>query len=202
MAEKVCQDCGSAYLARSNNAKRCPDCRERPCEQCGMRFEVEPHKQRFCSHACRAAQKADDNNARFWEHCIERDGCWEWTGVRMPTGYGLVSVYNRQILAHRRAFVLANGRELKAGEFVCHHCDNPPCINPAHLFAGTPADNMTDMVSKGRQRNWSKLTENQVREIRADCELGEKYERLASRYGVSYSNIYHVATCRTWKHVT
>jgi hypothetical protein len=79
--------------------------------------------------------------------------CWEWTGTRMPAGYGKLSLGGEFVYAHRLAYAIAHQvshRDIPAGIVVRHRCDNPPCCNPSHLVLGTYADNTRDMVERGR----------------------------------------------------
>jgi hypothetical protein len=83
--------------------------------------------------------------ARFWSHVLESPACWIWTGNIGPNGYGRFG----QRYAHRLSYEWMRG-PIPEGMFVLHHCDNPPCVRPDHLFLGTAADNSHDMVRKGR----------------------------------------------------
>jgi hypothetical protein len=85
---------------------------------------------------------------RFWRLVTLGDGCWERGGSDRH-GYGLISIHNRQQLAHRYSWELHNG-PIPTGINVCHHCDNPRCVRPDHLFLGTQKDNLRDMSAKGR----------------------------------------------------
>lgn len=89
---------------------------------------------------------------RFWAKVAKRDGdgCWEWTANRNNRGYGLFAVSRGQTRsAHRVSYEMANG-PIPDGLYVCHSCDNPPCVRPSHLWLGTNSQNMLDAVKKGR----------------------------------------------------
>lgn len=101
-----------------------------------------------------------DAQLRFWAKVDRRsqDECWEWTASKSRDGYGKFWADGSMYSTHRLSFLMANG-EIPEGLWVLHRCDNKPCVNPAHLFAGTREDNMLDMESKGRRkRYWRNLT--------------------------------------------
>jgi hypothetical protein len=79
-------------------------------------------------------------------------GCWEWQGRKNDNGYGMLTVDGVETYAHRHFFALEHG-PIPEGMKACHTCDNPPCVNPAHLFLGTTRDNAVDASAKGRTRN-------------------------------------------------
>lgn len=137
---------------------------------------------------------------RLWSRTQQGEsGCLVFTGyIDRSNGYGKLTVHRRTKLAHRFSWELTNG-PIPDGMFVCHHCDNPPCVNPDHLFLGTAYDNMRDMIAKGRARSPvgiacgnAKLTDQQVREIRMRYRVvhpsrrtGSSASELAAEFGVN-----------------
>jgi hypothetical protein len=147
---------------------------------------------------------------RFWAKVKRGEGCWEWQGARNRSGYGLFQLGRRNggsTLAHRVAWWLHHGTPPDVDVHVCHHCDNPPCCNPAHLFLGTDADNHADKVAKGRQTRgeqiiFAKLTEARVREARRLFATGtHTLADLAERYGVVPATVRRAVEGETWRHV-
>lgn len=129
-------------------------------------------------------------------------GCVIWTASKIRGGYGQLSWLGRSRKAQRLAWEAAYGKPA-SHLHVCHKCDVPACINPAHLFLGTIGDNMADKVSKGRQERGeghglAKLTNDQVHAIRSD---GRPQWMIAADYGVRPNAISRIITRKRWKHV-
>ena len=93
-----------------------------------------------------------DHIEHFWNRVDKTSYCWIWTGAKKSTGYGKVKVNNRDWLAHRYSYYISTGIE-PGNLLVCHHCDNPPCVRPNHLFLGTSSENALDSSRKGRHHS-------------------------------------------------
>ena len=142
----------------------------------------------------------------FWLKIDKRgpDDCWEWSGGKVR-GYGNLRLRPLgTYLATRVMYYLATGKQ-PGPLCVCHKCDNPGCCNPAHFFLGTLTDNAVDMWTKGRgtaprgvDQSLSKLTEEQVLEIRAS---NATPTTLAPKYGMTPSAISKIKLRHTWKHI-
>jgi len=137
----------------------------------------------------------------------QRKGCWEWRGANVK-GYGQFRVRaysgpgSASYLGHRLAWVVYVG-PIPEGLCVLHHCDNPPCVNPAHLFLGTMRVNSHDMFAKGREgmqlKSSRRLTLADVREIRERAFAGELRPVLAAQFGVSVGTVSDLTTGKTWR---
>ncbi len=143
----------------------------------------------------------------FWKKAKpNKSGCWIWQGCDLGKGYGGFWYKGKKYRAYRLAYEFAKG-PIPKGKLICHSCDNPPCVNPEHLWAGTNKENLGDMKRKGRQAKGRdngkvKLTIRQVKEIKAAEKKGKCNRALfARRFGVTENAIYSIAIGRTWKHV-
>lgn len=182
-------------------------------------------------------ESADERRAnleKLFQHAERKEtGCIEWTRPRGGSGrgYGRVKYAGKAIPAHRLALQLHLGVSLERWQYACHHCDNPPCINPDHLFVGTAKDNYHDMLRKGRGKpsedtkrkrtatlrrrmtagiidvargtkiGISKLTDDIVAEARRRHALGQSGNSLAREYGVYDRTMWLALHGHTWKHV-
>jgi hypothetical protein len=150
------------------------------------------------------------------------DACWPWMGSRNPAGYGYCKMLGEN-LAHRVSFRLHKGAIPDDRPRICHSCDNPPCCNPAHLWAGTDKDNSCDReqksrgnhavgerhcsrtkphrIARGEGHGLSKLTEAQVRAIWDDYHAGAKIRDLAKKHGCSFCAVQCITSGQTWTHL-
>lgn len=156
--------------------------------------------------------KPTDPVLRFWRFVKKTAGCWGWTGSLSPAGYARMGIGSetdgtaRIVFAHRFAWELRHG-PIPSGLEVCHHCDNPVCTRPDHLFLGTHKDNMADSARKGRARGaegeahhkakmtWEKV--NQMRRLYAAGGIGTV--RLGRMFGIGAPQAYNIVAGINWK---
>lgn len=147
---------------------------------------------------------------RFWNKVKKTEYCWDWIGAKVSNGYGFIKD-KKILLAHRVSFELHHGVKLSKKILVCHKCDNKACVRPEHLFAGTQKDNMRDMIAKGRQpvpyvrigekNPASKLTTDQVLDIRKQHKNGIQRKKILKEFNISSSLIDKIIARDVWKHI-
>lgn len=188
------------------NTEKTPQ--QSPSEESEGAQKQKPSKPRL---ALMAASEAD--RKRFWLKAQAKgpNECWEWNHERNRKNYGLFYInaggYAASAGAHIAAAIFS-GMDVKPGLCVCHTCDNPPCVNPAHLWLGTNADNMKDKVAKGRQSRvcgmavpYAKLNDDKVREIRRRHANGETIASIIKDYGIKKTVGSAIVHRTKWKHV-
>lgn len=197
-----------AFLDKEAESKICPSCHQTfyRDKRCTRSYWT---KAKYCSRECfgfadarRRIEARLTIQQEFERYVVRADGCWEWSGLKDKDGYALLQHARKM---HRAAILSLkfDGRPPLRGEYACHHCDNPACVRPDHLFPGTPKQNSEDAKAKGRHMHGegsplSKLTEADVRAIRTSA---EKPREIAKRFGVTPGNVYSVRARKTWTHV-
>jgi HNH endonuclease len=155
------------------------------------------------------AYKARPVSDRFWEKVDKSTDCWPWTGATQAFGYGkfVVTKGSSPVGAHRLSYEMEVG-SIPEGMQVLHRCDNPACVNPAHLFLGTQADNIRDMRAKGRwkykPRNQSGernpnaiLSDAEVKAMLKDLSDGGRPVSVARKYGIQYRTLWAIRRRKT-----
>lgn len=150
---------------------------------------------------------------RFWEkvdkqgpvpeHMPDAGPCWIWTAAKNENGYGVMNRGdNRLIKAHRMSMRIDLGRTLAPSEKVRHACDNPPCVNPAHLSVGSQLENIHDAVSRGRHKHGDigaeKLSSQDVEQIRIESSAGRSNTDIAERFGVTQPMVSMIVNGKRW----
>lgn len=207
------------------------------CEVCKNEFFWKRYGKRnvprFCSHKCRLKvgtgfrpggqiriseltkeEKFEKLKKSFEKHVIRQEGCWGWKGPIANGGYSVMSCRPEigSDRGHKASWLIYKG-EIPEHMHVCHHCDNPICTNPDHLWLGTHQQNNEDKMLKGRHK-WkqpphkigsenaaSKLNEEQVKEIKNLISKGRSSYSIAKDYSVSKTTILRIKNLTHWKHV-
>ena len=144
--------------------------------------------------------------AEFWSRVDMSGDCWEWQLSKKSGGYGQFHSQGKHFLAHRFAWELVNG-PIPKGLCVCHHCDNPGCVRPGHLFVGTQADNIRDCMRKGRmgvagERSvHAKVRATDVLSMRRAYQNGATQRALAEKYGMRQQAISRIVRGKRWAHI-
>jgi DNA-binding CsgD family transcriptional regulator len=211
-------------------------------EEVGQRFGITRERVRQILNKCgvkprshtpipdipRPPKKSQTLRERFWALVDQReDGCWEFQGFKYPSGYGRFAACGRTWYAHRLAFMLHHWRSPQ--RWVLHHCDNPSCVRPDHLYDGTPKDNVADRDKRGRSayikdpegfkdalrkgyaaaraKGWvprgrpTTLDMDQIKAIKARSAQGESVGSITKDFPVTHQTIYRICTGRSWADV-
>lgn len=210
---QTCRRCGKEFKVRASWLKQAgydycsKECRWPPlirvCHGCGTEFKSyasRKQKKYFCNSQCRMSEESQAK--RFWEQVKIIDdatSCWIWTGLRNTKGYGHFMFNEVHTFAHRIVYGYTFP-DFDKSLHVCHHCDNPPCCRPDHLFLGTNDDNVRDKIAKNRQS--AKITSEKVRDIRKLYATGQyTMKDLGQTFGVGLTQISRIVNRVRWTHV-
>lgn len=165
------------------------------------------HYTRLLRHGDPLAVKVihGDDSARFWEKVnkLGPDECWEWTGAMRSNGYGSFWSGSKKVGPH--AYSLEMSGQPRPGDlFACHHCDNPSCVNPSHLYWATTQKNTQDAVDRGltlrgERHVLAKLSDADAVAIRHEYASGADVQWIADTYGISKSSVYNLALGNSWQ---
>lgn len=180
------------------------------CKRCGKTFYRFPSQGKllYCSASCASSARGPDASIDMLRarSIVSNSGCWVWQRGKTSAGYGAVSIDRTYWLTHRLAYFLSTGIRPARETVIRHKCDNPSCVNPDHLEAGTIADNTQDAKERGRmnrgsQRYCAKLHERDIPTIRQLIASKVSYSEIGRRFGVDSRAISCIAHGRTWTHV-
>lgn len=181
------------------------------CAECGSVYYVPPsHRENssYCSRACRALAQTKWQYRpvaeRFWEKVDKSGDCWIWTAALLKTGYGSIRINGKSERAHRVAYELSVG-PIQKGMLLRHSCDNPKCVNPAHLVPGTKSENTKDALERGQHivgedHYRAKIPNHAISTIRAALEAGVPGKYLAKQFGVDQTTISHIKLNKSRKY--
>lgn len=157
------------------------------CISCGTPFQRPEKKRLNCSDAC-----------QFWANVEKTETCWNWISGGHYFGYGEFRIGRKLIRAHRYSYELHKGL-VPDGKSVLHECDNPRCVNPDHLYAGTQTENSRDISVRNRVGG-RKLSPVDIPVIRSMLAAGKSCERIGVAFGVTGTCIWFLKHGRTWRY--
>lgn len=227
---KICKTCTEEFVSydvgkRKNNVFCSIQCKAESqkgekvsrlnieCSICKKICIILPYQEKenfYCSKPCQHKslifwktatdeQKLKRLKQSYEKYIIRKDGCWDWSGAKNKK-YGVFSHDKRNMQAHRASWIIHNG-PIKENMHICHTCDNPTCSNPLHLFMGTHLDNMRDMRDKGLHNQFSKLTIEQVKEIKKLLAQKISQRDIAKKFNVHDVTIHDIKYEKTWKSI-
>lgn len=186
------------------------------CSVCGSSFTRNPSygkaqwaRTKYCGRKCAGAARSEQLGKlrpalvdKFRSFFTPGNGCWNWTGTIDGYGYGVIDYSGKRYRAHVLALEF-DGRPVGGGMVARHKCDNPKCVNPEHLEVGTQRQNVYDAIARGRfprgeRSGQSKLTENDVKEIRTS---DGSNTQLSIKFGVTRQAIGRIRRGETWRHI-
>lgn len=183
------------------------------CKNCQTPWITNSHSRPiYCSLACRLQWERANTGyyailLEMLQHIPEDNVCLVWPFHCNAAGYGTVVRDGKQGIVSHFAYEAAFGA-IPEGLFACHHCDNPPCFRPSHLFAGDNSDNMQDSIAKGRftrshgERHWkASVTEETVREIRRLHAEGMSTRAIEARFGLGDGHAWRIVARKQWTHI-
>jgi hypothetical protein len=183
------------------------------CAECGGDYYAPPshrEKRSFCSRPCKAKAQSKwqvrDVAERFWEKVDKSGDCWLWTaGCLTAGGYGSIRINGKAERAHRVAYTLTVG-PIPDGMLLRHTCDNPKCVNPAHLLFGGKRENTKDALERGQhvvgEKHYkAKLQNHAIATIRSALAAGVPGKYLAKQFGVDQTTISSIKLGKKWKYV-
>lgn len=166
----------------------------------------------FCSKKCSSGYRTQLNNEEYLIYAHFRfiqnvnidtpnmKDCWEWIGSTLK-GYGTLWYRNKATLAARYSYIAHYGVSLNSKMLVCHTCDNPICVNPAHLFLGFSKDNTQDCIQKGRFHPGRRFTKYEIKLIRKEFKAGKTIQELAFKNNSAINTIVNVTSYKSYKYI-
>lgn len=176
------------------------------CKSCSKDISHKHNGAVYCDRDCMKIDYTNNPTEKLLtQYKISESGCWEWFGNLCLNGYPRITFKKKTLKMHRYSWEYYNKRKIPKGKFICHTCDNTKCINPDHLYAGDPIDNVRDMmernrnvVCRGTDTGSAKVNEDDVIAILKD-------ERSASEickdYPISRKQVKNIKDRKAWKHI-